>query len=504
MVLIRTTDIAEIRDRRDDRAAPDGSRISFRLSFGIGTLLRSRTPVAPHRGRLRSDLRSSSLDAAAFGGMVGFGETYLPAFVLAIGLSELTAGLIGSIPLLVGGTLQLASPALIRMLGSHKRWVVACSLVQSLMFIPLIIAAWWGSISAPAILIIASGYWAAGLATGPAWNTWIGTIVPPVIRSRYFAFRTRLSQVTVFAGFLLGGLTLQATSGGDRLLTVYAIMFAIAAVCRLVSTWMLYRQSEPEPIPPNMKSVSLLKLFGHLRHHRGGRLLVYLVAVQAATQTSGPYFTPYMFAQLNFSYAEFVSLIAVAFLAKVIALPAWGRLAHRIGAHRLLWIGGLAIVPLSSGWLVSESLAWLLVVQTAAGVAWAAYELAFFLLFFDSIEPEERTAMLTVHNWINSIGFVAGAFLGGVILHQLGSTISAYWVIFGVSSIGRALALLLLARVRPVERTSTTIEPEDISIRTLSVRPNAASLDTPVTASMNAQSLTESDTKEHRWEASVA
>ncbi len=33
-----------------------------------------------------------------------------------------------------------------------------------------------------------------GLATGPAWNTWIGTIVPRSVRARFFSRRSRVSQ----------------------------------------------------------------------------------------------------------------------------------------------------------------------------------------------------------------------------------------------------------------------------------------------------------------------
>lgn len=71
--------------------------------------------------RLRCDLRASLLDGAAFGGMVGFGETYLPAFVLASDLGEMVAGMVGSVPLVAGGLMQLASPMAVRLLRSHRR-----------------------------------------------------------------------------------------------------------------------------------------------------------------------------------------------------------------------------------------------------------------------------------------------------------------------------------------------------------------------------------------------
>ena len=73
--------------------------------------------------------------------------------------------------------------------------------------------------------------------------------------------------------------------------------------------------------------------------------MIYLVCVQAAVQLSGPYFTPFMLEKLHFSYGMYVILISVAYLAKVLALPAWGRLAQHIGAQQLLWIGGIGIIP---------------------------------------------------------------------------------------------------------------------------------------------------------------
>src|SRR6056297_850545 len=431
-------------------------------------------------GRLRRDLRASCGDAVAFGGMVGCGETYLVAFALAIGLSELTAGMVGSLPMVVGGVLQMVSPRVIRWLGSHKRWVLCCALIQALTFVPLALAAYWETISGWALLWIVGVYWGAGLATGPAWNTWIGTIVPRPIRARYFALRTRASQVAVFAGFLIGGVVLHWATASDRVLSTYAMLFVVALVFRLISVALLMRQSEPMPIPPNMRSIPVGELLNHLRGHSGGKLLLYLAAVQAAAQLSGPYFTPYMFEKLKLSYGEFVILLSVAFLARVLSLPLWGHLAHRIGARRLLWLGGIGIVPLSAGWILSGSMPWLITLQIGAGVAWAAYELAFFLLFFDSIAVEERTSVLTLHNLINTLAFVSGALVGGVILQSMGASYTGYLMIFGLSSVGRLAALMLLARVPAIE-----MHNEEIGLRTMSVRPNSASMDAPVVASLS-------------------
>ena len=205
--------------------------------------------------RLRGDLRASILDGAAFGGMVGFGETYFPAFALAVGLGEMAAGMVSSVPLVAGGLMQLASPLAVKLLRSHRRWVVICAVIQALSFVPLLIAALAGSIGTTTLLLVAAVYWGAGLATGPAWNTWIGTLVPPSIRPRFFANRTRISQAGVFAGFLIGGILLQYASANGRSLHAFAILFGVAGCCRVVSAWMLQRHSEPVPLPANMRQI---------------------------------------------------------------------------------------------------------------------------------------------------------------------------------------------------------------------------------------------------------
>src|SRR5438270_593907 len=78
------------------------------------------------RRALRKNLRNSVSDGAAFSVMVGIGETYFPAFVLAMGMGEIASGLIASVPLLMGAILQMISPVAVVRLGSNRRWVISC------------------------------------------------------------------------------------------------------------------------------------------------------------------------------------------------------------------------------------------------------------------------------------------------------------------------------------------------------------------------------------------
>ena len=93
------------------------------------------------RGGVRRDLRLSLGDASGYGAMAGVAEVYLPAFGLALGMSPVLAGLLASVPLLAGGVLQLVAPRAIARTRSLRGWVVGCTALQALAFVPLIVVA---------------------------------------------------------------------------------------------------------------------------------------------------------------------------------------------------------------------------------------------------------------------------------------------------------------------------------------------------------------------------
>src|SRR6478752_121319 len=127
----------------------------------------------------REDLAASIGDAAGASVMIGLGETYFAAFALALGTGETFAGLVATLPMLAGATLQLVTPRLLRQAKSYKRWVVVCVSLQaaSLLLMP-VAAAFTGRLAAALVFLAAMFYWAASQASGPAWNTWIEEIVP--------------------------------------------------------------------------------------------------------------------------------------------------------------------------------------------------------------------------------------------------------------------------------------------------------------------------------------
>jgi len=405
----------------------------------------------------------SCADGGAYSMMVGCGEAYISAFALAVGLGQITAGLVGTVPLLIGGILQLVGPRGAAWCGSYRRWVVGCATMQGASFIPLAYGAWHGNLSALALFATCAIYWGFGMAAGPAWNSWIDRLIPQDTLRPFFTLRARLTQLAAFLAFLGAGYVLVAFQTRGEALAGFATLFITAAGWRLISCICLRLQTDApmkvESGPKPKLSVVARKLYTA----QSSRFLVFLLASQVGVHIGGAFFAPYMLAKSGFPYYQYVALVGMCYLAKIITLPILSGHIHRFGSYRSLFVAALGISPLPLTWLIAPQFQILLVIQFFAGVAWAAFELSSTLLIFERINGEERMSMLTVFNLLNAVAIVTGSLIGGAGIKLL-PTAYAYPVVFTLSTVTRLAAGALLWRPRrmhaPVQATDPAPEEE--------------------------------------------
>ena len=122
--------------------------------------------------------------------MMGITETlFVGLRPLPLGMGQVVAGLVASVPILAGAFLQLVSPRAIRLLGSNRRWVVLCVVFQAISFLPLAVTALIGQVPVAVLFLLSAMYWGSGLASGPAWKItgWIR------LRSRARSFEPTIS-----------------------------------------------------------------------------------------------------------------------------------------------------------------------------------------------------------------------------------------------------------------------------------------------------------------------
>lgn len=398
--------------------------------------------------------------------MVGLGETYFPAFALALGASAFEAGLLTTVPLLVGAVFQLLAPYGARLIG-NKRWVVASALLQSLTFVPIAWSSDGEGTGYAWLLVWVCVYWALALGINPAWNAWLGRLVPPSVRSSFFSRRTIPAQFSLFFSLLGGGFALHELSQ-SRLgaPAAFTVLFGMAMLCRWVSVGFLTRQIDPPGARPKLVRA------GHIlrRMHREpfGRVIFLIVCMHASVHVAAPYFTPYMLDHLGLSYGEFTILNGVVVVARILSASYWGNIARIFGNRRALQVSAVLLVPLAGMWSLSDSFIFLILLQLLAGFAWAGFELLVMLSFFDTTDEQTRARVLSIYNLLNGIAIVAGSLLGGLLLELTGP--QGYLWVFVASSALRGLTVLFLARGAGVRREQEH-DFERVFLRVISFRP---------------------------------
>lgn len=395
--------------------------------------------------RRRRDFRLLTGDGTCWAIMTGSGDWQFVLFALAVGLSEVRSGLVATVPVLAGAVLQLLTPWGVRIVGSIRRWVYLCAAAQALTLVGLAVAAITGGISGWLLYVVVAMYWATGYMTGPPWITWVSSLVPDQIRARFWVQRSRWVQGGLVVG-LLAGLVLQAGESMGRPLVAFAVVFAIAALARFVSSVLLSKQSDPEPeLIDKIEMPSRKNLAKHFSDRNTRGLLLYMLAFFLSVFVVAPFFGPYLREQLQFEYWQIMAITGTTFLAKVLLLPLVGRIAQKSGPTRVLWIGAIITAPGAALWGISDSFWWLLGLQFYAGFGWACWETGSFLLVFDVIPAERRTPVMTVYQLAQAIIMVGGSLLGASLLEWIGVDRTGYLALFIASSLMRFVAMFLLA-----------------------------------------------------------
>lgn len=399
--------------------------------------------------------------------MLGTSESYFIALAVELGLKDLSLSILATLPLAFGAFAQFASPFFVRLLGGEKRWVVTGAALQGVTHLAFCLIAWTESRSFAMLLVAQSLYWMSGSAIAPAWNAWMSRLVPVEIRSRYFARRFWIVNVALLGSFLGAGLLLEAFRTHDAVLAGFTVLFGLALAARVTGAVVMSRKERSEPpIAPRRASIA-----GVLKRGRF-RVAIFMATLLLGAQFAVPFFTPYMLKTLGLGFAEFALLVSLSILAKAIAFPLWRRAADRFRPVTVLALSGFLIAVVPAVWFFFSSFEMIAFAQILGGVAWAGYELTSLELLMGDAPEDARVEFYSLASSLAASMQVLGALLGGIALH---AELLDYRYVFIVSSMGRALALLVLLPLLPLNLRAIRV-----GTRAVSVRPNAGVVRDPV------------------------
>jgi MFS family permease len=347
---------------------------------------------------------------------------------------------------LIGDLFHLASPRLVAAFRSRKRVVLAAVALQGLALTLASFSPRLEDFRLAFLFGAASFYWIFCSIAGPAWQSWMGDLVPPPERGRFFAQRNRLTQVITFAALLIGGAVLQLRPD----LTGFLILLGLGTLGRGLSFFFISQQTDVPPPELDAPAVSFRTFLGAMHRNNFGLYVLYASVFSFAVNLSASYFTPYMLEELNLSYLEFMALIAVMVGTKFLAAPVWGRWIDRSGSRKPL-VAACAVFCLPPLlWTVSQSYPYLIALQIVAGVAIGGFELGSFNFLLENTAPRDRTRFVAYYEVLTGIGVVAGAVAGGLILRYAAfQGLAPYFAVFLASGLLRVfVSALLLPRLR--------------------------------------------------------
>lgn len=389
----------------------------------------------------RKNLNYSLFDGCSYSFMVGLGETYIVAFVLTKGFSGLSASLISTIPLLAGAVLQLLSPYAIFHLKSYRKWVTKTSLLQGLALLALALTAFF-PVPIEVLFMIAAFYWAGGMSTGPAWNSWMTRIVPENKRLHFFSQRSMLSSICVFVGLMVGGIILQIFRDPETILKAFFGIFIVSGILRILSSYFLSLHTETTEMTDSIEKFSFRAVCKNIWKKDYAKTLKFIFIFQFGVYFSSAFFNPFMLQELRFSYTTFMIMLAASFIAKIFAQPLTKRIIEKIGPEKTLFIATLGIAPLPLVWTISQNYFYLAWAQALSGFVWGMYELITFIILFNQIPQKERTEALTFFNFAQTIAIIGGSSFAGLLFKVLNGNYQAYMAVFYGSTALRFLSLL--------------------------------------------------------------
>lgn len=408
--------------------------------------------IPPRKRWLRPTLKLSQQEAVASATMTATGDNFFNAFAISLNATAVQMGWLMALPQLFGALFQILSAWLGNYLP-RKPLVVASAAVQAFVVLGLSILALSrdeGSVNW--LIALSVLYFSCINFIQPQWRAWMGSIVPQRRRGAFFASRTRLTMAASLVIFMGGGALLSASERMGLVWLGFAVLFAAAAIGRGVSSRLLYRMHDPDPIPlPGSHKGfwhSMLQLRVSLRDKTFRDYSLFVAGMQGVVALSAPFFSVYMLRDLEFTYFEY-SLNAIAsILTQFLTLSFWGRFSDRFG-NRLVMLFASVVIPFVPVlWLFSTDQIYLLVIQMLSGFVWSGFSLSTANYLYD-IRPHKSdfAVYAAMQSALSACAVFVGAVLGGLIatvaptlaeaVPVLRDIYSPLYIVFGVSCLMR-------------------------------------------------------------------
>lgn len=404
-------------------------------------------------------LKLSLIDGFLYSIMVGAGESYLPAYALSLGYSEVAAGILTSLPLITGAFLQLFTPTLVKRTKKPKRWMVVSAALQAMVFLPLIYFETYQKPNFWMLILIFTLYWTSGFSINPYWTNWMNHMVPDDIKNQYFSLRSRIAQLGVLIGLVGGGLSLHYKVALGPFSGFFTVLFLIAFVCRIISSVVLSQKEyvvEWDQVT-NEEKFSFKEYYQFIvSGSESSRFVLSLFPFYTCVYISSPFVAPFFLTQLKLDYSGYMGALIALLTGKILGALFLENRGKQFSSKQIFFWGVFLISPGPMFWGLSKNYFFVLALQFFSGFAWAFYEVGTQLLLFKNQNIKNRISFVSLYNFVMSLAVILGTFLGAAFIRNFSSSYQDFITLFLLGGFFRVVfSASLLSKVLNVRRDQT-------------------------------------------------
>ncbi len=407
------------------------------------------------KGKIKKSIKYSNIEGSFGNAMLGFFENYISPFAIAMNATNRQIGMLSALPNLFASLAQLKSADVMDKIKSRKKIVTIFVLLQTLMFIPLILIPFLFKENLTrvyALIIFVSLYATLGSFGGPAYGSMVSSLVKDEERGRFFGYRGKIFGIILIISIFIAGYILNLFNGNT--LIGFTIIFSIAMICRFFSYLFLKKMYDPAMDFSKDGYFSFLAFYKRLKQSNFAKFTLYVSLITFTTNLAGPFFAVYVLKDLEFSYLTYTLWIVIAAIAGLITMTYWGKRVDSFGNIRILRATSIIVPIIPILYLFSKETYWLMFIQIVFGIVWAGFNLSAGNFIYDSAIPEKRARCIAYFNVSNGIALFFGAILGGFMIRYLPAIFgSKLLTLFLLSGILRGLvAIIMIPMIKEVRK----------------------------------------------------
>lgn len=386
------------------------------------------------------------LDALFSSFVLGAGEAFFTAYSIELGHGGFKAGILATVPVVIGGIGQGFTSILLKKVASYKSFVLRLGWCQVFIFLILTITQAQAQESFYYLLFMVSLYWIAALSALPSWNSWIAKSFKAREYEAIFSKRGISIGLGGGLGLIFSAWLLESSRLKGNALDQFVIIFIFCAFIRMSSLLCLHIFPKSDYLP-SKSSLFFWKEFLHFENaHLVKKFILYISSFKFGVFFSAAFFTPYMLVQLKFNYWQFSVIILIAYLGRIISGIILKRMLSRISVQKLLLLSsfGISLIPLF--WVLSKKFLFLFSLEFFTGVLWGCFDLSWSLLSFSLAPEEKQEPFVRIFNLSHTFAIGLGCILGAWVFLNPLMGVNSYLYVFCCSTMIRLFSLLLFPR----------------------------------------------------------